>query len=101
MAYEDSTIARRGTIVLQVSSDGLAGGHRQWQHIFAAALGVTQRDCAGAPIDVIEADTGNLAAAKPEIQGAAHYGVGTHHRAAWFAERADQLLDFLSRQSLG
>jgi hypothetical protein len=38
---------------------------------------MAQRNRASAPVDVVEADVGNLAAPKSEIQGAAHDGVGT------------------------
>ena len=39
-------------------------------------------------------EPGDLPAAQPEIQGTAHDRIGTPHRAAGLAERADQLLDF-------
>ena len=71
------------------------------QHVFAAALGVTQRDRAGTPANVVETDSGDLAATKPEIESAAHNGVSAPHGAAGFAERADQLLNFFGRQRLG
>ena len=53
-------------------NDGLADGYRQRQHILAAALGAAQRDRAGAPVDVVQAELGDVATAKSQIKGAAH-----------------------------
>ena len=79
----------------------LGRGRRQRQHILAAALGATQGDRAGAPVDVVQAQPGDLTAAQPKIEGTSHDGVGAPQGAAGFTERVDQALNLFGGQSLG
>jgi hypothetical protein len=72
MAYEDGSIGGLGSFALQVRGDGLPGSDWQRQHVLAQALGVAQNDRAGSPVDVVEIEPCNFAAAKAEIQGTAH-----------------------------
>ena len=57
MAHEDGAVAGLGPFVLQVGCDGFLGDHRQWQHVLAAPLGMSQRDRASAPVDIIAEPT--------------------------------------------
>ena len=101
VAHEDCAVAGLGASVLQVSSDGRTGGGRQRQHIFPASLGVAQCDSASSPVDVIEAEPGDLTTAKPEIKSAPYDGGTTPLGAVGLTERFDQPLDFFRRQGLG
>ena len=63
MAHEYRAVAGLRAFELEIIGDGLAGGYRQGQYVFAPALGSPKRNRTGASVDVVQAKLRDLAAA--------------------------------------
>ena len=63
MAHEYRVVTGLRAFELEIIGDGLAGGYRQGQYVFAPALGSPKRNRTGASVDVVQAKLRDLAAA--------------------------------------
>lgn len=75
---EDPSIGPRGPLGMKILGIGTAGRLRQGQHICTTRLAVGDAQRAGGPVDVVQVEVDDFAAAKSQIDEAADDGDAAH-----------------------